>query len=171
MEEDRLKHFSHKLDFDYLLSKRFPVMALGPGVHGQGVITQEDIAKGQAVCPLFGVLYNVRKAKIDYPKYSYQISDDVAIETVNEPGFFNHSCDPNTYINSDWMFEAIRDIKDGEEVLVDYGTVDYFDYSFECSCGSETCRKDFNGEISADPNYQKRMGKYFSPYLKERFHP
>lgn len=68
------------------------------------------------------------------------------------------------------MFEAMRDIQSGEKIVVDYATVDYFDYDFDCSCKSENCRKKFDGKFSAKPEFQKRMSKYFSPYLKDRFH-
>ena len=170
MEEDRLRYFSSKLDFKYLFSDAYPDMILDvSNISGKGVVTKEKIKKGKIICPLFGVLYNIHKAKIHYPKYSYQISDEIAIETVNEPGFFNHSCEPNVYINEDWMFEALQEIKTGEEVVIDYGTVDYFDYGFECLCGADSCRKDFNGMVSGNANYQKEKGKYFSPYLKAKF--
>lgn len=169
-QKDRLKYYSYKLNFSYLLNFKFPKLILGKSaVHGSGILTRENIKKGQAVCPCFGVLYEIKTAKIKYPKFSYQISDNVAIETVNEPGFFNHSCQPNAFINNSWIFTAIRDIKKGEEILVDYGTVDYFGYKFKCNCKEDNCRKLFNGKISANREYQKKMLKYFSPYLKNKF--
>lgn len=169
-EENRLKRYSSKSGFNYLLPDSFVSMELGESrVHGKGTLLKQSVKKGDIICPLIGVLYNMNKAKIDYPKYSYQISDEISIETENEPGFFNHSCDPNVFINDDWMFEAIKDIESREEVLVDYGTVDYFDYKFECLCKAENCRKNFDGKISGDPEYQKEKSKYFSPYLKSKF--
>jgi S-adenosylmethionine decarboxylase len=171
LESNRLKHFSKNLDYEYLLGFTFPKLSLKESnINGKGIYAEEKISVGGVVCPLFGIPYNIRKAKIDYPKHSYQISDDTAIETSNEPGFFNHSCNPNVFINQNWMFEAMKNIKNGEEILVDYATVDYFEYSFDCSCKSTNCRKRFDGKFSENIEFQKRMSKYFSPYLKERFH-
>lgn len=165
-----MKNHSNKLGLEYLIGIRFPVLEVqNSKIDGSGIFAAEHIEDGGPVCPLYGALYNIAKAKINYPKYSYQISDEIAIETSNEPGFFNHSCEPNVFINQDWQFEAMKEIRVGEEIVVDYGTVDYFQYAFKCRCGTLACRKEFNGNISADKPYQVKMGKYFSPYLKKRF--
>lgn len=169
-EQNRLKYFSKDLNYEYLLNFSFPNLSLKESkIDGKGIYAEREVERGQIVCPLFGIPYNVRKARIDYPKYSYQISDDIAIETSNEPGFFNHSCSANVFINQDWMFEAIKDIKAGEEIIVDYATVDYFDYSFECNCKSKNCRIRFDGKLSSSPEFQRIMSGYYSPYLKEKF--
>jgi hypothetical protein len=172
-EKNRLKHFSSEFDFSRVISRRFPKLKLRKSaIQGRGVLADEDIKAGGIICPLLGFIYRDETEKInlvDFPKYSYQISDDADIETINEPAYFNHSCAPNIYINGDWLFEAIKDIANGEELRLDYGTVDYFSYRFKCSCGAEGCRKEFNGMLSADSRYQKKMGRYFSPYLKTKF--
>jgi D-alanine-D-alanine ligase len=52
----------------------------------------------------------------------------------------NHSCNPNTaYIGLDLM--ALRDIRRGEELTIDYGGFGNPDAApFACSCGEENCR-------------------------------
>lgn len=171
-EQARMKQSSASLsrDYRYLLEFTFPKLALGQSsINGKGIIAKENIKKGDIVCPLFGMIYPMLKAKIKYPKYSYQLSDDIAIETTNEPGFFNHSCNPNTYINSDWLFVAMKNIYINEEIVIDYGMFDYSDYKFDCTCGSKKCRKSFNGLLAANSDYQKRYSEFFSPYLKQKF--
>lgn len=168
-KENRLKQYSYQLDLGYLLKYKFPKLELGKSlVHGKGIIAKEDIKKGSAVCILYGVVYNMKKAKIKYPQFSYQISDTYAVETSNEPGFFNHSCEPNTYATKDWLFVAMRNIKKGAEILIDYGMFDYYNYSFKCECGTEKCRRVFQGMIAKDKQYQRKNKKYFSPYLLEK---
>jgi len=169
-EENRMKYHLKKLDFKYLLGMQFPDLLIGKSkIHANGVIADEKIQKGKIIFPLVGILYNLKKAKIDFPKYSYQLTDNIAIETVTESGFMNHSCNPNAFINQDWMAESIVDIEKGEEITFDYGSLDYFDYSFECGCGSQNCRKKYSGKIAQNPEYRKANYKYFSPYLKEKF--
>lgn len=170
-ESERLQKFSADLQYEYLLGTKYPEMEVRESsIHQEGIYTKEDIRSGQVLFPLVGMVYRMSDAKIDYPKYSYQISDTEAVETENEPGFINHSCNPNCYLAEDWTFQATRDIKEGEEITIDYGTVDYFDYSFECGCGSSNCRGTFSGLISANLDYQKEKSDIFSPYLKNKFH-
>ena len=170
MKDKRFNTSSYKLDFSYLISKKFVELELNKSlVAGEGILTKEEIKKGQIICPLCGMIYRMSEAKIDFPKYSYQISDEFSIETTNEPGFFNHSCNPNTFLNKDWMFEAIRDIQLSDEILIDYRTMDYSDYGFECTCGNDNCCGVFNGLACNDLDYQKLNYQYFTPYLKGKF--
>ena len=170
-EKDRLEYPSSTIDFDYLLDSDFPSLERSKSsIRGEGIFAGQLIPKGGIVCPLFGILYSFSEARINYPKHSFQITDEIAIETKNEPSFFNHSCDPNVFINNSWMFEALKDIQQLGEILIDYGTVDYFNYSFSCTCETAHCRKIVDGKVSAEPPYQKLMGEYFSPYLKNKFH-
>lgn len=169
-ESERIKRYSHELEFDYLLYEKFPKLELRESnVSGKGVFTTRAIKAGDAACPLVGILYNMDKARINHPKYSYQISDNIAIETENEPGFINHSCSPNVYVNDDWMLVAMRDIKEGEELVLDYRTADFSEYSFTCTCKSAGCSGVFNGKDSANIEFKNKMGKYYSPYLKRKF--
>lgn len=52
--------------------------------------------------------------------------------------YVNHSCEPNTKIDS-FKDIAIRDIKKGEEITSNYGNSP--SVSFECNCGSKKCRR------------------------------
>jgi len=166
----RLKVDLGKLDFSHLIKGSFPKLIITRSdITGMGVFAGQNIKKGSLVCPIVGVIFNASIGKGDYQQYCYFISDKFLIEPINEPNYFNHSCYPNVFINKNWVFEAIRDIKKGEEILVDYGTVDYFNYWFQCKCGSENCKGFVDGYYSRNKNYQKERGRYFSPYLKNKF--
>ena len=55
--------------------------------------------------------------------------------------FINHSCDPNLRYDTAGNVVAARDIREGEEVFIDYGFfVVNFDEPFTCSCGAHNCR-------------------------------
>jgi hypothetical protein len=64
-------------------------------------------------------------------RYSYQNDDDLFISPLNEEevnydysNFWNHSCDPCTLPLDEDHWVAIRDIKAGEQLTIDYSTFD-----------------------------------------------
>ena len=57
----------------------------------------------------------------------------------------NHSCNPNVGLRGEISFVAMKDIEKDEELTVDYAFIDNEDYSFECTCGSNNCRKTITG--------------------------
>lgn len=166
----RLKCVSHALELDHLFDHRFPVLAIsGSVVDGFGVFAGEPIKEGAVVLPLYGVLFRISKGKSGCPKYGFQFGDDFELNPCNEATFLNHSCEPNTYVNDDWLLVAMKGISKGEELTMDYGTVDWFDYGFRCNCNSPGCRKTYHGKICEDAQFRKRSGRFFSPFLKEKF--
>ncbi|MFH1547204.1 MAG: SET domain-containing protein-lysine N-methyltransferase, partial [bacterium] len=83
--------------------------------------------------------------------------------------YINHSCEPNCGIRGDIVFTAIRDIKEGDEITIDYAFIDNEDYSFKCTCGSENCRKTVTGRDWKIKELQEKYGNYFATYLKRKF--
>jgi len=64
----------------------------------------------------------------------------------NATQFINHSCAPNcrlSLIRGHLLFFALRDIKPGEEILLDYEE-SYHEDSKSCRCGAENCRGRIN---------------------------
>ena len=54
--------------------------------------------------------------------------------------YVNHSCDPSCR-SAGYDFEiAVRDIRPGEELTDDYGSLN-IEYDFTCFCGSAVCRR------------------------------
>lgn len=51
----------------------------------------------------------------------------------------NHSCDPNTLCTGFGFEIAVRDIRTGEQITVDYGLLNVTD-AMPCLCGSPDCR-------------------------------
>lgn len=74
----------------------------------------------------------------------------VAVPANNPRAFVNHSCEPNCGLKVigrvgkeyDSQLMAIRPIKPGEELTIDYSTVMHeAGWKMECACGSKHCRK------------------------------
>ncbi|MBF0555920.1 MAG: SET domain-containing protein-lysine N-methyltransferase [Nitrospirae bacterium] len=64
------------------------------------------------------------------------------INKINIAYFINHSCDPNSYCDSEDNYRATRDIKTGEEFTIDVeALMKKTVIEFKCHCGSPKCRK------------------------------
>ena len=64
----------------------------------------------------------------------------------NGTHYINHCCDPNAYMKSLYghvLFFALRDIRPGEEITIDYENTLHSDRK-RCSCGARSCRGTIN---------------------------
>jgi hypothetical protein len=73
-----------------------------------------------------------------------RLSDDLAIDGAaggDETAFINHSCEPNAFMRivpgGKVAFFALRDIRPGEEITMDYRDPDHPEV---CRCGAKKCR-------------------------------
>lgn len=138
-------------------------LATRPSRYDTGAFATEDIDKGTIVIPkwnesVHGVQGWVRldrrqvqklprDARALFRRYGLDVDFDeilgpVDISFVTDPdNFINHSCDPNLRYDDSGNVVAARDIRAGEEVLIDYGFfIVNFDEPFTCSCGAQHCR-------------------------------
>jgi SET domain-containing protein len=64
----------------------------------------------------------------------------------NGTHYINHSCEPTAYMRTVYghiLFFALRDIKAGEEITIDYEMTLHSDRK-RCSCGAGSCRRTIN---------------------------
>jgi SET domain-containing protein len=64
----------------------------------------------------------------------------------NGTHYINHSCSPNSFtrtLHGHLIFFALRDIKPGEEITIDYGETLHPDTK-KCICGANNCRGTIN---------------------------
>lgn len=116
------------------------VMIQPSKVHGIGVFAIRDIPKGtkNLFSKGFGDWIKVSKEEVDQlPQHSkdlienhclfdedYYFVPEYGFKMVDLVIYLNHSETPNVIsVNEGAYFEAIRDIKVGEELFVDYGTI------------------------------------------------
>lgn len=102
-----------------------------PGA-GIGVFAAEDIAKGVDVLVLSDVPA-VSRNKNEIPKnfrhFCLKESEDKLLcpenfNKIDVTWFLNHSFEPNIVrFNGGDVYKAVRDIKEGEEVLMDYNDI------------------------------------------------
>jgi hypothetical protein len=109
---------------------------LKPSEYGVGVFSVHDISKGTHL-RLFGdkeclSLRSVERSKQDVPElfqeYCMQRGDILLCPRdfgqMHVGWYLNHSQEPNLFRDSDYKWYAQRDIKRGEELLIDYNSLE-----------------------------------------------
>jgi uncharacterized protein len=148
-------------------------------IHGRGLFATADIAKDEIVAVKGGHIVDRKtlRKKIT-PRLGpveIQIDDDLFIAPVTGEErelsmlYSNHSCDANLGMRGEITFVAMRNIRAGEELTHDWATTDDDDYSVECKCRAQNCRKILTGKDWQRPELQKRYRGYFSAYLARKF--
>ncbi len=145
-------------------------------IHGYGVVTTRPFSKGEIVCHGDGVLY---KAEDDFddtyalilPGEDSPAGDPLFWDLVCQTRWFNHSCDPNTEVHSDWDHETNsirawwvceRDIPIGEEITYDYAFT--AEVAEACACGAANCRGLI---IDESPENLARLPEHLRPLLRQ----
>lgn len=142
-------------------------------IHGEGLFAQEIIHSGEIVFIKGGHI--LKKSEI-YTRdiiNSYLPIDDlfyIGANNVNEEEaiklYINHSCDPNCGIRGEITFVSLREIQPFEELTIDYATIDNENYSFNCNCRSNNCRKVVTGYDWKLKVLQLKYSEYFAKYLQ-----
>jgi uncharacterized protein len=144
---------------------------------GRGLFAREAIAKGEIVCAKGGHLLSrveLAKHKSIVNDAELQIADDLFLAPVTEAEFegvmmfLNHSCEPNVGIRGQIVFVAMRDIAAGEELMIDYATIDHDTEPMTCHCGAARCRRLITGRDWQKPELQQKYDGYFAWYLLEK---
>lgn len=110
--------------------------------YGKGVFAKRFIKKGEEVGMIGGEVYDENEFESDY---CMDLGHELVIEPRNIFRRMNHSCQPNCELaafeeEDDYRIfvEAIRDIKPGEQLSIDYAWP--ADHAIPCLCKSKKCR-------------------------------
>lgn len=112
-------------------------------IHGYGVVAKRDIAAGELIAEVEGIVYT-REALGD-DTYCLWVHDDCYLDMVDQTRWINHSCDPNASVEADidesgntWArITALRAIPAGEEITYHYAFSQ--ELAERCTCGSAEC--------------------------------
>lgn len=104
---------------------------------GEGIISLASFRKDETVFRFAGIMLD------DITLYTLQLRTGRHLHDPFFMGKVLHSCEPNMICDIDARaFYAVRDIKPGEFLTMDYETTEDVLYRpFECHCGSESCKK------------------------------
>jgi SET domain-containing protein len=112
-------------------------------IHGTGLFVRRAFRAGD-------VVYTVAKGRVvrrdeiatltPLQRNHLDRIDEDAYEVIEPPGCdINHSCDPSV-VERDRRGIALRDLKAGDEVTLDYDPMACLDEPFPCRCGAKACR-------------------------------
>jgi uncharacterized protein len=145
-------------------------------IHGKGMVAIDDLSEGEVLL-IWREGYTDKKGSekaLKEGKKVFQWADDIfSIDNgeMKDAYYVNHSCDSNTWLEDAHRLSAMRDIKMGEEISVDYALFDYEennDGGWECQCGSSKCRGKVTGKDWKNEKLQKKYEGHFSPLLNEK---
>jgi hypothetical protein len=149
--------------------------------HGLGIVAKRKIKKGERVIVFGG--YVITKNQFDFlPKklkhFPFQIADDLyfglsKISELEEADYLNHSCDPTCGFGGEIMIVAMKNIKKGEEITIDYAMCSNSKRSItsnmkKCLCGSKYCRKIITPDDWKKKGLQKKYKGFFQPFLEKK---
>ena len=144
-------------------------------LNGKGIFAKENIKKGEIVFIKGGHILTRNQIFSSGVINSYfPISDEYFLGATNKKKkkkiklYQNHSCNPNVGLHGEITFVAMRDINKDEELTVDYAFIDNEEYKFECTCGSENCRRIVTGFDWKIKELQDKYYDYFAQYLKDK---
>ncbi|HUQ32724.1 MAG TPA: SET domain-containing protein-lysine N-methyltransferase [Pyrinomonadaceae bacterium] len=134
-------------------------MKLAPGltikkspINGKGCFATLPFKRGKKIADYTGELItnaeanrraNRRLLRICAINSSWSLDGSLG---GNGTHYINHSCEPNSYMKILYghiQFYALRDIRPGEEITIDYESTLHSDRK-RCYCGAGTCRGTIN---------------------------
>ena len=159
-------------------SYRSPKTAVKPsGIAGRGLFAAAAIAEGEIVCVKGGHLLDkagLARHRAVVNDAELQIADDLFLAPVagaefeSVMMFLNHSCEPNVGVRGQVVFVAMRDVAAGEELTLDYATIDCDSEPMACRCGEAACRGTITGEDWRRRDLQLKYGDHFAWHLLRR---
>lgn len=143
-------------------------------IHGLGIRTSESIKRGELIRYIKGKIQvkenRSREDAMANPDW-VGISKNCWIDPVKPYKFLNHSCDPNIGIKGRVSMVALRSIKSGEELTIDYSTIEGDPrWEMKCSCGAQNCRKVVRSIQYLPERQYKKYLPYISSYFKQLYH-
>ncbi len=137
----------------------------------------KNIKRGELIRVTGGIVIPKREVKKYHKEVGceleIQVDDNFFLAPSNkserkDTGLFNHSCNPNVGFLDSIRIIAIRNIKKGEELTLDYAMFGGASKLFKCACGAKNCRKTISKDDWKIKEIQKKYGEYLSPYLKKK---
>lgn len=138
-------------------------------IHGLGVRIGENVKRGETVAAIKGeMMFKVNKTMEDvlgHPDW-VGIVKNRWIDPEKPYKFLNHSCNPSAGIRGRVTIVALRDMKEGDEVTIDYSTVEGDPrWYMACTCGEKECR----GIIRSIQFMPENQFEKYLPYIPTYF--
>jgi len=141
-------------------------------VHGKGIILDRDVKKDEFIFKFEGKttvnppgIGNWREGpnwlQIGYVEW--------VIPGANSTGIYlNHSCNPTAGVKGKNKIVAVKPLKKGTEVTIDYALSETYPlWHLVCNCGSKNCRKVVKPYQDLPQRRKDKYKDYTSKYIKD----
>jgi hypothetical protein len=149
-----------------------PKIAIVKTKIGRGLISKETLKKGEVVAVFDGKEYKAEKAT-DLPKgvvnHAVQVDEHKWKDSKGIARFINHSCNPNVGYKGADTLVAMREIKKGEALALDYEMSEDSDWRMKCLCRDKNCRKVIGTFKNLPEKIRKKYGNYISLWLRKKY--
>lgn len=137
-------------------------------IEGKGIRAGENIKTGEIISRVEGPLkFKINKNKRDalmHPNW-VGVKNNIWIDPLKPHKFLNHSCNPTAGMRGLTII-AIRDIKEGEEITVDYSIIEGDPrWELKCLCNEKGCR----GIIRSIHYLPKKTFFKYLPHIPSHF--
>lgn len=158
---------------DWLSSK---IDTHASSIEGRGMFANADIKQGEKLIVWGGDFTDRIGAEEARAKGFLVMQWDDNLYSFENKGdddgyFINHSCDPNMWMLDAYILAAKRNIRQDEELTVDYvlwEADESYVAKWKCKCGSPICRGRITGKDWEKHELQDRYKNHFSPLLNKR---
>ena len=137
-------------------------------IQGKGIVLTQDVKKDETIFVFKGkeISYiggewhhNPNRLQTGYAKWIEPAPGDIG-------NFLNHSCNPTAGIHGKNTIVAIRDLKKGEEVTIDYALNETYPlWHMKCRCKSMNCRKVVKPYQDLSEQRKRKFIPYTSKYI------
>jgi uncharacterized protein len=162
-----------------------PLVVRPSQIAGSGLFAARDFAAGDTIILVWGkICRKINHTAVDalsFPDW-IGVAETVWIDTEGLGRFLNHSCDPNSFLSSYREYEeagdaigeytllALRDIKAGEEVSMDYSWTECDDrWGMSCSCNASTCRSTIGPVQSLAPTSFQAAEPHLADFFRGKY--
>lgn len=151
------------------------------GKYGKGVFAKRNIKKDEILAIFGGYILSAKeelKLPNEFRDQGVQISENFVLtiikkDEIEDGGYFNHSCNPNSGFKGQIFLVAMKNINSGNQVTFDYAMAlskmeKGKPYKVRCLCGSKNCRNFIKEDDWKNPELQIKYNGYFQWYLQEK---
>lgn len=150
-----------------------------------GVFAGEDMQPGDIIQPIKGearfLTVTNKEESLSYPNW-IGIGENKWIDPDYPNQYLNHSCNPNAGVRGQITIDdnqtakgqyeivALKNIKEGEEITIDYSIIEGDDlWEMECRCGAKNCRKVIRSVHTIPPQQFKKYLPYVPDYFQKLY--
>jgi SET domain-containing protein len=142
-------------------------------IEGFGMNIGEPAKKGEVISQIKGEMkFKVNKNKRDalaHPNW-VGVAENQWIDPAKPFKFLNHSCNPSAGIKGALSLVALHDMKEGDEITIDYSTIEGDPrWEMNCACGEKNCRKVIRSIYSIPKKQFDAYLPYVSTYFKKLY--